>query len=96
MSGRIDYIRDGATIYARSFATIRAEARLARFSPAEERVAVRIIHACGMIEVADNVVFSPGAAEAASWRCAPARRSCATPTWSRMASRARACPRTMR
>jgi precorrin-8X/cobalt-precorrin-8 methylmutase len=59
------YIRDGAAIYARSFAIIRAEARLSRFSPQEERVAVRIIHACGMVEVADDIVFSPGAAEAA-------------------------------
>lgn len=66
MSQRIDYIRDGAAIYARSFATIRAEARLSRFSPVEERVAVRIIHACGMVEIADDIVFSPGAAEAAS------------------------------
>ena len=66
MSGGIDYIRDGAAIYARSFATIRAEARLARFSPAEERVAVRIIHACGMVDIADDIIFSPGAAEAAS------------------------------
>jgi len=65
MSGAIDYIRDGAAIYARSFATIRAEARLVRFSPAEERVAVRIIHACGMVDVADDIIFSPGAVEAA-------------------------------
>jgi len=74
VSQRIDYIRDGAAIYARSFATIRAEARLARFSPAEERVAVRIIHACGMVEIADDIIFSPGAAEAASMAlraCAP-------------------------
>jgi precorrin-8X/cobalt-precorrin-8 methylmutase len=60
-----DYIRDGDAIYARSFAIIRAEARLARFSPQEERVAVRIIHACGMVEVAEDIVFSPGAVEAA-------------------------------
>mgnify|MGYP003346780262 CR=1 FL=1 len=45
MSGRT-YIKDGAEIYRRSFAIIRAEADLARFSPLEERVAVRIIHAC--------------------------------------------------
>ncbi len=52
------YIRDGAAIYAKSFAIIRAEADLARFSRLEERVAVRIIHACGMVEVADDIVFS--------------------------------------
>lgn len=59
-----DYIRDGAEIYRRSFAIIRAEADLARFTPAEERVAVRIIHACGMVEVAADIAFAPGAAEA--------------------------------
>ena len=57
-----DYIRDGAEIYRRSFAIIRAEARLGRFAPEEERVAVRIIHACGMVDVADDIVFAPGAA----------------------------------
>ncbi len=48
------YIRDGAEIYRRSFAIIRAESDLARFSPSEERVAVRIIHACGMTEIAQR------------------------------------------
>jgi precorrin-8X/cobalt-precorrin-8 methylmutase len=52
------YERDGAAIYARSFATIRGEAQLDRFTPAEARVAVRIIHACGMVELADDLVFS--------------------------------------
>jgi precorrin-8X/cobalt-precorrin-8 methylmutase len=47
-----DYIRDGAEIYRRSFAIIRAEAELSRFTAEEERVAVRIIHACGIVEVA--------------------------------------------
>lgn len=59
-----DYIRDGAEIYRRSFAIIRAEAALARFGAEEERVAVRIIHACGMVEIADAIHFSPGAARA--------------------------------
>ena len=59
-----DYIRDGDEIYRRSFAIIRAEAKLARFTAAEERVAVRVIHACGMVEIADDIAFSPGAAEA--------------------------------
>ena len=53
------YIRDGAEIYRRSFAIIRAEASLARFTPAEERVAVRIIHACGMTEIARDIEMSP-------------------------------------
>ena len=59
-----DYIRDGAEIYRRSFAIIRAESDLARFSPEEERVAVRIIHACGMAEAAGDLYFSSGAAQA--------------------------------
>ncbi|MBS0239508.1 MAG: precorrin-8X methylmutase [Proteobacteria bacterium] len=61
-----DYIRDGAAIYARSFAIIRAEADLARFSPEEERVAVRIIHACGMVEIARDIIMSPSFAQSAA------------------------------
>ena len=60
-SSRFDYLRDGAEIYRRSFATIRAEADLARFTRDEEHVAVRMIHACGMVEIADGLVFSHGA-----------------------------------
>ena len=59
-----DYIRDGAEIYRRSFAIIRAEADLKRFDHEEERVAVRIIHASGMVEVAADLAFAPGAAHA--------------------------------
>ncbi len=58
MSAQQDYPRDGAEIYRRSFAIIRAEADLARFTPDETRVAVRIIHACGMVEIARDLVFS--------------------------------------
>lgn len=61
-----DYIRDGAEIYRRSFAMIRREADLARFESVEERVAVRIIHACGMVEIARDLFFSPGAVRAAA------------------------------
>jgi precorrin-8X/cobalt-precorrin-8 methylmutase len=61
MSDPLDYVRDGAEIYRRSFSIIRSEARLDRFDAEEERVAVRIIHACGMIEIADEIVFSPSA-----------------------------------
>jgi precorrin-8X/cobalt-precorrin-8 methylmutase len=57
-----DYVRDGAEIYRHSFAIIRREADLARFNGPEERVAVRIIHACGMVEAAADIYFSPGAA----------------------------------
>jgi precorrin-8X/cobalt-precorrin-8 methylmutase len=61
------YIRDGAEIYRRSFAIIRAEADLARFNKSEERVAVRIIHACGMVEIARDIVMSPAFADNARW-----------------------------
>ena len=59
------YIRDGAEIYRRSFAIIRAESDLARFNAVEERVAVRIIHACGMTEIARDIDMSSGFAERA-------------------------------
>ena len=65
MNAGYDYEHEGAAIYARSFATIRAEARLDRFTPEEARVAVRIIHACGMVEVAEDLVFSPDFARVA-------------------------------
>jgi len=65
MSTRPEYIRDGAAIYRQSFATIRTEADLARFTPLEERVAVRVIHACGMVEIASDLRFSPDFAAAA-------------------------------
>ncbi|MBL3570974.1 precorrin-8X methylmutase [Rhodovulum sp. BSW8] len=55
-----DYEKDGAAIYLHSFATIRAEADLARFDADEEQVAVRMIHAAGMVELAPHIRFSPG------------------------------------
>lgn len=58
---RFNYLRDGAEITRRSFATIRAEADLARFAREEEHVAVRMIHACGMVEIAGDLIFSDGA-----------------------------------
>jgi precorrin-8X/cobalt-precorrin-8 methylmutase len=60
-----DYEKDGASIYRQSFATIRAEADLARFSPEEEPVAVRMIHAAGMVDLVEHVHFSPDFANAA-------------------------------
>ena len=60
------YLRDGAEIYRQSFATIRAEASLERFEPSLERVVVRMIHACGMVDLADDVDTSPGFATAAA------------------------------
>jgi precorrin-8X/cobalt-precorrin-8 methylmutase len=55
-----DYLRDGAAIYRQSFAIIRAEADLARFSEEEADVAVRMLHACGMVEIAEDIVFADG------------------------------------
>jgi precorrin-8X/cobalt-precorrin-8 methylmutase len=59
------YITDGAEIYRQSFATIRAEAALARFTPEEEIVAVRMIHAAGMVVLEEHILFSDGMAIAA-------------------------------
>ncbi len=61
-----NYIRNGDEIYRRSFAIIRAEADLARFTPAEELAAVRIIHACGMTGAARDIVFHPDFTAAAT------------------------------
>ena len=52
-----------AAIYDKSFAIIRAEVDMARFPGAMKAVALRIIHACGMVEIAPDLAFSPGAAE---------------------------------
>ena len=60
------YETDGAAIYRRSFAIIRAEAKLDRFEAGDEKVAVRIIHASGMVEIAEDIVLTPGFSAAAS------------------------------
>ncbi|WP_258056771.1 precorrin-8X methylmutase, partial [Pseudomonas aeruginosa] len=68
----IDYIRDGQAIYRQSFATIRAEANLAGIPADLEKLAVRVIHACGMVDVVDDLRFSPGAGAAgARWHLLP-------------------------
>jgi precorrin-8X/cobalt-precorrin-8 methylmutase len=59
------YLRDGAAIYRRSFAIIRAEADLSRFSAEEAEVAVRMIHACGLVEAARFIAFGNGLAAVA-------------------------------
>ena len=59
------YETDGAAIYVQSFAMIRAEADLARFTPEEEVVAVRMIHAAGMVDLAPHIRFSPDMASQA-------------------------------
>lgn len=61
-----DYIHDGDAIYERSFAIIRAEADLARFSETEADVAIRMIHACGMVDAAGSFEFGQGFVQAAS------------------------------
>jgi precorrin-8X/cobalt-precorrin-8 methylmutase len=60
------YEKDGAAIYQRSFAIIRSEAKLDRFDLADEKVAVRIIHASGMVEVAEDIVFTDNFSVAAA------------------------------
>lgn len=59
------HITDGAEIYRRSFATIRAEADLTRFPNGVEPVVVRMIHACGQVDLAADIDFSPNVASAA-------------------------------
>ncbi|MBG0816704.1 precorrin-8X methylmutase [Planomonospora sp. ID82291] len=56
----IDYVRDGAEIYRRSFATIRAEAELGGLPGDVAQVAVRMIHACGMVDLVADLGWSPG------------------------------------
>ncbi|AZQ74474.1 MULTISPECIES: precorrin-8X methylmutase [Streptomyces] len=55
-----DYDKDGASIYRQSFATIRAEADLGGLPPDVGRVAVRMIHACGMTDLVRDLAYSPG------------------------------------
>ncbi|WP_067504042.1 precorrin-8X methylmutase [Actinoplanes sp. TFC3] len=61
----MDYVRDGAEIYRRSFATIRSEADLSGLPADVARVAVRMIHACGMVDLAGDIAWSPGVVTAA-------------------------------
>ena len=60
-----DYIKDGDAIYRQSFAIIRAEADLARFSDDEAEVAIRMIHAAGSVDAADHFEFGAGFVDAA-------------------------------
>jgi precorrin-8X/cobalt-precorrin-8 methylmutase len=89
----IDYIRDGQEIYRNSF---RSSARKpTRADPADlEKLAVRVIHACGMVEAIDGLQFSEGAGKAGREALPTARRSCAMRTWWPKASPGRACRRT--
>ncbi len=60
----LDYVRDAAEIYRQSFATIRAEADLDRFPADVARVAVRMIHTCGQVDLPEHVAFTPGVVSA--------------------------------
>ncbi len=60
----IDHIRDGAEIYRQSFATIRAEANLSVLPEDVAYVAVRMIHACGMVDLVQDIAYTPGVVQA--------------------------------
>lgn len=60
----MDYLRDPEAIYAESFATIEREARLSPFAADARPLVTRLIHACGMVDIVDDLVIAPGAAEA--------------------------------
>ena len=62
---KYEYETNGAAIYAQSFATIRAEVNLGAFDPVEEQIAVRMIHAAGMVGLEEHIRFSPGFGQAA-------------------------------
>ncbi len=62
---RYDYIREGDAIYQKSFAIIREESDLSRFSEDEAEIAIRMIHACGQVEAAQHFHFSPDFVSAA-------------------------------
>jgi precorrin-8X/cobalt-precorrin-8 methylmutase len=75
----IDYLRDPAAIYARSFAAIRAEADLSAWSGENRVIAERVIHACGMTDIVDDLHISAGfaaAAKAALASCKPIIADC--------------------
>jgi precorrin-8X/cobalt-precorrin-8 methylmutase len=64
MNAPFEYVREGAEIYKRSFAIIRAESDLSRFAGTAERVVVRMIHACGMTDLPKDVEMSRDFAQA--------------------------------
>ena len=59
------YLRDGRAITEKSFAIIRAEADLSRFSAEEAEIATRMIHACGLVQAASHIMFGDGMVDAA-------------------------------
>jgi len=65
VSGKFEYVTDGAEIYRRSFATIRGEAALGGLPAEVAQVAVRMIHACGMTDLVADLGWSPGVVKSA-------------------------------
>ncbi len=61
-----DYIRDGQEIYRQSFSIIRAETDLQSVPPDMERAVVRVVHACGMVDIVDDLRYSPDVGGAAT------------------------------
>lgn len=62
--GMYDYLKDPAEIYALSFNTVRSEVNLARLADDQCDIAIRLVHACGMPDIVDDIVFSNGAVAA--------------------------------
>ncbi len=62
----MEYLRDPSEIYAKSFATIRSEADLSSLPDSAEAIAIRIVHACGMVDILDDLRISPAFAEVAT------------------------------
>ena len=60
-----DYLRDPKEIYRQSFSTIRREADLSNFTEDIANIAVRLIHACGMTDIVNDIIYSPDAASSA-------------------------------
>ena len=89
MAERAAYLRDGGAIYQRSFAIIRSEADLSQISSEEADVAVRMIHACGQVDVAQHIVFGRGLVAAARGALGAGAPISATLKWWHTASRAR-------
>ena len=89
-----DYLRDGTAIYERSFAIIRAEADLARFSAGEADIVVRMIHTAGSVDLARDVALSPGFSSAAiACRTRYSKLMVSGPRWVREAAAATAARR---
>lgn len=64
MGFKVNYIQDPAEIYRRSFAIVEDEAQLEGLPEAMRSVATRLIHACGMVDIVEDLAFSDSAAEA--------------------------------